>query len=683
MVPAAKRGSVGPMSSSRLRPGRVTQSLIRMGFGMPEAAGCARGGRGLAILLACLVLGIPCAYAANPQPYEIAWVSCGDKTVDSTLKLTSQLETLRKSAPVDPFGLIARARGDVARLQTVLQSFGYYDGSVTITIDGRGLDSIGLGNALSALPKKSDAHVRIDPTLGPLFRIGRIEIKGALPPGMRRKLPLATGAPAVASDVLTAGSALQTALTDAGYAFAKVDKPLAYEEPARHVLNLTFPVASGPRVRIGQIRIEGLKHVHESLVRRRLLLQPGERYDAATIEKAREDLLTLGVFSTVSVALGKPDAEERVPITFTVQEAKRYTVGVSAAYSSDLGGSGGVNWSDGDVFGGGQQLDLSATAINLGGTASTGLGYDAKLAYTIPDFRRRAQSLSLSVEALRQELQAYAENGQITGALLSRKLSSLWSATAGVSYEHEVIGQPGATCPPPPGSVTNVSGISVCDYSQIRTYELLLLPMTALYDSTELASPLQDPTHGFRISLYLTPTFSYSSSGTVFLVTEASLIHYLDLHELFARDPPGRTVFATKFMVGLDEGAVWYNLPPDERFYAGGSGTIRGYRYQSVGPQFQINGVPSGIPEGGTTIQVADLELRQRVGTNFGFVVFADGGGVSQSAKPFSGTFRVGVGTGVRYYTSIGPIRFDVAFPTQRRASDDRFEIYIGLGQAF
>jgi translocation and assembly module TamA len=655
-----------------------------MGVGVAEARGPARSDRGLALLLACALLGVHGARAANPQPYEVDWVSSGDNTIDSTMKLTSQLGTLRNSAPVDPFGLIARARGDVSRLQTVLQSFGYYDGYVTITIDGRGLDSVGLGNALRALPKGSDAHVRIDPTLGPLFHVGRIELQGTLPPGLRRKLALSSGAPAIASAVLAAGSALQSALTDAGYAFAKVSKPVAYEKPARHLLDLTFRVKTGPRVRVGEIRIEGLKHVHESLVRRRLPVHTGELYDAAAIEKARQDLLALGVFSTVSVKRGNANARQRVPITFAVQEAKRYTVGVSAAYSSDLGGSGGVNWGDRDVFGGGQQLAVSATAINLGGTASTGLGYDAKLAYTIPDFRRRDQTLSLSVEALRQELQAYAENGQITGALLSRKLSSWWSATAGVSYEHEVIGQPGATCPPSAGTnPTGVSGSTVCDFSQIRTYELALLPMTALYDSTELASPLQDPTHGFRISLDLTPTFSYSNSGAVFLVTEASVIHYLDLHELFAQDPPGRTVFAAKFMAGLAEGAVWYNLPPDERFYAGGSGTIRGYRYQSVGPQFLTNGVPTGIPEGGTTIQVADLELRQRVGTNFGFVVFADGGGVSQSSEPFSGTFRVGVGTGVRYYTSIGPIRFDVAFPTRRRPTDDRFEIYIGLGQAF
>ncbi len=86
--------------------------------------------RGLVILLACGVLGMQCAHAADPQPYKIDWTSSGDKAIDSTMKLTSQLETLRETAPVDPFGLIARARGDVGRLQTVLQSFGYYDGSV-------------------------------------------------------------------------------------------------------------------------------------------------------------------------------------------------------------------------------------------------------------------------------------------------------------------------------------------------------------------------------------------------------------------------------------------------------------------------------------------------------------------------------------------------------------------------
>jgi translocation and assembly module TamA len=617
-----------------------------------------------------------CAHAADPQPYKIDWTSSGDKAVDATMKLTSQLETLRDTAPVDPFGLIARARGDVNRLQTVLQSFGYYDGSIAIRINGMALDSEDLGNVVSALPKKSHAQVQIVPTLGPLFHVGRIDIKGALPPGFLPKLHLASGAPAVASDVLAAGGALQTALQDAGYAFATVDQPVARERPGQKVLDLTFAVNVGPRVRIGQIRIEGLKNVHESFVTRGLLVHTGEQYDAATIESARQAMLGLGVFSTVSAELGKADAQDNVPITFIVKEAKRYTVGVSAAYSSDLGGSTGFNWSDHNVFGSGQQLTASASAINLGGSASTGLGYDATVGYSIPDFMRPDQTLAYSVAALRQALQAYTQTGETLGTSLTRKLSTLWTLTTGLTYEHEIIDQESPiTCPVLPPGVPAVPQSDCIPISY--KYNLFMLPVSASYDSTELLSPLDDPTHGFRISTSVTPTLSHggATSGKVYTVLQASIATYLDVHKLLAGDPQGRTVIAARALSGAALGATQFSLPPDQRFYAGGSGTVRGYRYQSVGPEFA-----DGNPEGGTNMEAINLELRQRVGTNLGFVTFVDSGGVS---SPSGNVYRAGVGAGVRYYTSIGPIRFDFAFPTKRRPNDDRFEIYIGLGQAF
>lgn len=632
--------------------------------------------RGLVTLLACGVLGMQCAHAADPQPYKIDWTSSHDKAIDSTMKLTSQLETLRETAPTDPFGLIARARGDVGRLQTVLQSFGYYDGSVTIRINGMGLDSEELGNALSALPKKSKARVQILPTLGPLFHVGRIAFKGAVPPGFGQKLRLATGAPAVASEVFAAGAALQTALQDAGYAFATVDQPVAYQRPGQNILDLTFAVAAGPRVRIGQIRIEGLKNVHESFVTRGLLVHTGEQYDAAKIERARQGMLGLGVFSTVSVELGKADAGDNMPITFIVQEAKRYTVGVSAAYSSDLGGSTGFNWSDRNVFGGGQQLTASASAINLGGTASTGLGYDATVGYSIPDFMRPGQTLAYSVTGLRQALQAYTQTGETLGASLTRKVSTSWTLTTGLSYEHEIIDQESLlTCPvlQPGATVLPQSDCPPVNYK----YNLVMMPLSASYDSTELASPLDDATHGFKISVSVTPTLSRGgvTSGRVYTVTQGTISTYFDVHELLASDPEGRTVIAARVLSGVALGATQFSLPPDQRFYAGGSGTVRGYRYQSVGPEFA-----DGNPEGGTNIEAANLELRQRVGANLGFVTFVDDGGVS---SPSGSVYRTGVGAGVRYYTSIGPIRIDVAVPTNRRPNDDRFEIYIGLGEAF
>ncbi|HEY2037477.1 MAG TPA: BamA/TamA family outer membrane protein, partial [Steroidobacteraceae bacterium] len=409
------------------------------------------------------------------------------------------------------------------------------------------------------------------------------------------------------------------------------------------------------------------------LLRRRLLVHSGELYDAAAIEKARQDLLALGLFTAVNVHLGGPDREQRVPITFVVQEAKRYIVGVSAAYSSDLGGSLGINWSDHNVFGNGQQLTASATAINLGGSATTGLGYDASVGYLIPDFRRRDQTLGFQIRALRQALQAYTQTGETAGTTLSRKLSSVWSLTTGLSYEHEIIDQESLlTCPPIPSGETAIAA----DCQRVRyNYNLALLPISAYYDSTDLASPLIDPTHGYRISMTVTPSFSYGTTGKTYVVVQGSITTYFDLHHLFAGDPEGRSVIAARALSGAALGATQFSLPPDQRFYAGGSGTVRGYRYQSVGPEFG-----DGNPIGGTNMEAFNLELRQRMGTNFGFVAFVDSGGVSSAA---GSVYRVGVGAGMRYYTSIGPIRLDLALPTKRRPNDDRFELYIGLGQAF
>ncbi|MHB1869312.1 MAG: autotransporter assembly complex protein TamA [Steroidobacteraceae bacterium] len=612
-------------------------------------------------LVICSVLATPLARAANPQPYRVDWVSSGKGAIDSTLKLTSQLQALRGIAPVGPYGLIARARGDVKRLRTVLESFGYYQGTVTITIDGMGLESVGLGKALDALPNGTDAKVRIATALGALFRVGRIEIEGVLPAQMQRTLGLphallglGSGAPAVASDVLSAGERLQIKLQNAGYALAKVDPPVAYEDPARHVLNLKFHVTSGPRVRIGEIRIEGLQHVHASFIRRSLPIHTGQRYDAVTVEQARQDLLGLGLFSSVSVRLGSPDAAQRIPLTFLVRESKRYAFGVNAAYSSDLGGSGGLRWNDSNVFGGGQRLSASASAIDLGGTASTGAGYDARIEYDIPDFRLRGQTLGFSVAALRQTLQAYTQNGETAGVSLTRRFSRDWVASAGASYGHELITQEG----------------------QLNQYNLVALPLSARFDSTDLASPLLDPSHGYRISLTVSPTLSTGGSGQqVFIILQGSVGTYFDLHKLIAGDPAGWTVIATRLIAGVVEGASEFSLPPDQRFYAGGSGTVRGYRYQSIGPQFA-----DGLPKGGTSMQAVNLELRQRVGAKFGFVLFADAGGVASGS---SSVYRVGVGTGVRYYTSIGPVRLDVAVPTRQLRNGGRFEVYIGLGQTF
>jgi len=675
------------------------------------------------VLGACLLVR-PCQ-AADPQSYKVDMASTGDSDMNATLKATSDLITLRTSAPVGPFGLIGRARSDLGRLKTVLESYGYYQSYVALTIDGLPIDDPTLGDKLSNKVKGDDAHIKITFSIGPLYHLRQVEIDGDIPPTVRSSFDLESGAPAVASDVLAAGERLQTALEDEGYAFAKVDPPVAQEIPAERVLDVSFHVTAGAKVQIGAIRFRGLKRMRESFVRRRLLVHQGELYGASKVERARKDLLALGVFTSVTVQMGTaPDGAGQVPITFRVRERVLHAVSLNAAYSTDLGGSAGVTWTHRNMTGKADQLILNASVINLGGTASEGIGYDVGAKYLLPEFGHRDQTLQLAVQALHQSLAAYDQKAVTFGATLTRKLSSIWSVSAGVTAEVERIGQegfyekpcPAGVCPPelaqPPAPHEQfTSNPPTCTPTTCTVftqallnshYELFALPLSVTYNTTGLDSPIEDATHGIRASLSEAPTLSVGTRNAKFFITQASIAFYLDLHDLKLNPDPGRSVVALRALGGLAQGAGQFSLPPDQRFYAGGSGTIRGYKYQAVGPTFPVDGNPIG----GTAINAGTLEFRQRIGRSLGFAVFMDAGQVSQNVNPLDSTLRFGAGAGVRYYTPIGPIRLDVALPINRRRAcvtpvkpadntsnascqptgpyiDDAFEIYIGLGQAF
>ncbi len=639
--------------------------------------------RRLSFLLLCMSAAT-CrwALAADPQAYKVEFAGTGNSELDSTLKATSDLQSLRSSAPVSPFGLIARARSDVDRLTTAAESFGYYQCHIAIRIDGIPLGDPGLADALSALEKGKTAQVAISLTLGPLYTLRRIDIDGDVPAALNARdiLALRTGQPALASNVLAAGSHLLSALQEQGYAFAKVDPPVAYEAAEAPVLDLSFHVDAGRQVNIGEIHIEGLQRIHESLLRKRLLLHTGDRYRPSAIERARKDLLTLNVFGQVSVQTGtQADATGGVPVTFKIRERLRHAVSVNAAFSSDLGGSGGATWADRNVFGNAEQLNFAASVINLGGSDATGSGYDTSVKYLIPEFGHRDQTLQFALTALKQSLLTYDQTSRTASVTLSRKLSSVWSVSAGFSTTDDHVIQ---------GDID-------------KNYTLVALPLNVGYDSTDLASPLDDASHGYRATVSFTPTLAIGHPSSTFLITQVKAATYLDLDWLF-REDPGRTVLALRALAGQALGAGEFSLPPDQRFYAGGSGTIRGYAYQAVGPLFaspppmnppnsatKAAEALAGYPIGGTAITAGSVELRQRFGAAWGAAAFIDAGQASAKLQFLPDELRVGVGVGLRYYTPIGPVRAAVAMPLQRHASnvstreDGAFQVYIGLGQSF
>ncbi|MBE7213355.1 MAG: hypothetical protein INR65_20255, partial [Gluconacetobacter diazotrophicus] len=326
-----------------------------------------------AILFAAFAAGTVAtrpAPAADPVPYRTTLLPSGDGAVDAALRGSSSLLTLQKTRAVSPFALVGRARSDVDRLRTVLESFGYYAGQVLITVQDRPVADPDLPDVLGALPKNQPANIRIAVTRGPLFHLGRVDIH--LPPGEtlsaadRAGMELREGQPAVASDVIAAQGRLLVELQNQGHAFATVPAPKAYLRPDARLLDIVFDAKEGPRVDIGAITLQGLKKVHATYVRRELLIHPGQLYQPEKIEAARQDLASTGVFSDVAVnPAPSQEADGRLPLVFTFTEAPRHTVALQAGYSTDLGGSAGVTWTHHNLFGNGEKLELAALVTGL------------------------------------------------------------------------------------------------------------------------------------------------------------------------------------------------------------------------------------------------------------------------------------------------------------------------------
>jgi translocation and assembly module TamA len=137
-------------------------------------------------------------------------------------------------------------------------------------------------------------------------------------------------------------------------------------------------------------------------------------------------------------------------------------------------------------------------------------------------------------------------------------------------------------------------------------------------------------------------------------------------------------VLAGRVRFGTLAGAPIDETPPDKLFLAGGGGSVRGYPFRSIGVE------RDGRITGGRSLVEGSAEVRSWVTESIGVVGFVDAGHVGADPIPdFSQRFKIGAGVGLRYQTGLGPVRFDVAMPLNRRPTDPRVAFYVGIGQAF
>ena len=572
----------------------------------------------------------------GPKPYHLEVRGDMDAALREVLLSVSDTQSLQDRPPASPEMLDRRARLDIPQMQRALRSEGYYDGHVEARVDH------------TATPPLVVFEVRTGPPY--ILHTVHFDISA---PGDDIESPrmtvdttgLAIGQKARAPEIERGVSRAQGFLREHGYPFSVVNLGEVLVAHATRTMAVRYTVVPGPKAFFGPIEITGEQRVAPEYILAKVPWSEGQLFQATLLNSLHNRLMQDGLFAAVYITYPEqPQLDESaehlaLPITITVTERVPRTVKAGLAYDTDIGLGTVLDWEHRNLFG---QAERLRTRLVLAEKEQT-LASELRLLH----FFHEQQSLDIAAAIGREETEAYDKEAISAGAALFRQLGESWSGGVGVKYAYTETTQGGIT----------------------QDYGLFSVPAELSWDQR---SDLLDPVNGWHALVRAEPFIDTLETGTRFFKVSGGLSAYVP----FFTD--NRLVLAARGMAGSIMGESGRNLPPDERYYAGGGGSVRGYAYQSIGPE------EDGIVVGGRSVVECSVELRVRMTKQLGLVTFLDGGQIFPGSQlQWEDDFFWGAGLGVRYFTDFAPIRLDVAFPLNKRDRDDTFQVYISIGQAF
>lgn len=552
---------------------------------------------------------------------------------------SAQLAAQRFAGPLARAELAVAMPGADRRLLDVLRALGY----PTAAVAGRELLEDG---------DRLVVHV----AAGERQVLRRVEIAGAA--GAERDrlaalLPVQAGDPARLDRISEGALRIERSLEESGFPDATV-RPTMKPVAGTADVDLLYEVAPGPAVRVTEIGFSGERWSRAAQLERVAGLETGMPYVNASVEEARARLFDTGVFSrvTADVERGEGEGEEGAArVRFSLTERPRFRIGYGARWESGSDKVSAVmDLIDTNFLGRALTLGLRGLYepddqsgrlyLRTGGLFGTGISLE-----TYAQTRRFFEDglIEDSREGALQLARPFSE--ELTGRLYLRYRTTHL-------YEEE----PDPFLPP-------------FDIRIDRPY----LGVQALWDSR---NDRIDPAAGLFASLDLSGSGEWIGSDFDYQRAYGQVNLYRGL-SLLGR----RLVWAQSVRGGWAGAGSGQELLREERFFAGGDFSVRGYETESLGPQEVLGALVR--PLGGEALFILNQELRIPLPWDLTGLLFLDAGQVWETTGDLDTDLSKALGLGLRARTPVGLLRVDVGFPLDRRAGEESYQFYFGFGNAF
>lgn len=611
----------------------------------PRRAGVRSAGRlllGSAMLLLAVMTSLPRpAGAMNELRFIVPGAENG---LRADLEASSLLATAREEDQLDPLDVTSAARAEYGRLIGLLYERGYYAPRISIRIDGREASDIS-----TLHPPRAIGTVEVTIDLGPQFRFGRADI-APVAPGTELPSGFASGEIARSTLVRDASLAAVEGWQARGHALAETAGQDVVADHRTQQLNVDLRVAPGPQLRFGQVRPRGNERTRSERIVAIAGVNSGEIYDPEAVLRAETRLRRTGTFASAALRTAETaNPDGTIDMEVLIEEAPLRRLGVGAELDSTAGGRLTGFWLHRNLLGGAERLRLEAAIEGIAARVG-GLGFAVDARYTRPATFNSDTDMELGLSAARVDERDFGADAAEAEIRFLRRYSDRLSGHAALvlRFERARFGE---------------------DRDLRGNFGTVALPVGLTWDTRD---ETMDATRGLYLMGEVMPFAGFREA-------EHGARLRLDARAYADMGSEGRFVLAGRVQAGAILGSALAATPRDYLFYSGGGGTVRGLPFQSLGV------TQGGVASGGQGFAAVSAEFRARVTERFGMAVFADAGYVSEGAFSGASDWQAGAGVGVRYQTPIGPMRLDVATPVRRNAgaTGGRFQIYLGVGQAF